>query len=232
ALTRNTTLCPVYRLRVEGGPMAGRNIPLFSLALQEGRALTMGGPGAQPNDLDLEDPSVPCRVAALEWAAAGLQLVNLTCRPDQVRVNDLPVPGRIALHGGEQVQVGQTWFRVEPGQGDPGPSLRLGQSKPGRARSRFVLEVCSGSQPGLVELGESTTLGRGPECDLRLPHETVSRRHCRIVRWEGSYRVRPVGGGLTLINGLPLEDERELRHGDRLQLGEATVVRFLDQTRG
>jgi two-component system cell cycle response regulator len=73
-------------------------------------------------------------------------------------------------------------------------------------------------------------IGRDESCDLVVPIETVSRRHCRLsVRPEGAF-ARDLGS----TNGTWVEEEpvgsrsdRGLRCGDRLRLGGA-IFRYLD----
>src|SRR5262245_9016846 len=36
---------------------------------------------------------------------------------------------------------------------------------------------------------EETVIGRGPECDIRLEDEGISRRHCKVVRSDGEWVV-------------------------------------------
>jgi hypothetical protein len=59
-------------------------------------------------------------------------------------------------------------------------------------------------------------VGRGPVCDVRIQEETVSRRHCRIVRRSGVYRVEDLESTYgTLLNGRRLSPEGAvLERGD------------------
>jgi pSer/pThr/pTyr-binding forkhead associated (FHA) protein len=77
------------------------------------------------------------------------------------------------------------------------------------------------------ELKENLTIGRGPENDLTFASVAVSRKHARVIfresRWyiedRGSYNGTFLNG--TRVNpGTPLP----LRHADRIQLGEETLL--------
>jgi len=77
--------------------------------------------------------------------------------------------------------------------------------------------------------GETYTLGRDPGCQLVVPGELVSRQHCRVKEFKGSYYVKD----LDSLNGVLLNDQRvnqaELKPGDKLQIGDA-VLTFLDES--
>jgi len=62
--------------------------------------------------------------------------------------------------------------------------------------------------------------GRGTECHIRPNSDWVSRQHCLLrVTSEGAY-LRDLGSrNGTLVNGVLLECERLLTHGDQIQIG-------------
>lgn len=76
--------------------------------------------------------------------------------------------------------------------------------------------------------GESLTLTRGPnllgraaECTVTLDHPTVSGRHCEILVSEFGVRVRDLGSSNgTLVDGVPVSPEADLRDGQVLTLGD------------
>lgn len=221
--TRSAQVRPAYLIHVLEGPEAGKTIPLFAALLSAGRPLSVGGPGPHDNDIELEDDSVPCRTFWFE-GQDGRLLVS-----GPVQVNGLPVPGKIPLEGGELLQVGQTLLRMEacgkparPAGAPPRPdSLPAG--------SRYWL--AQGERRFSLDRAHSL-VGRAPDCDLVLEHDTVSRRHCLILRSGGHHVLRQLGGGLTLINGLVVEGETRLRDEDRLQFGEFAEWIFIDAGAG
>lgn len=79
-----------------------------------------------------------------------------------------------------------------------------------------------------IELGvREMTIGRSREAGFRIPHEGVSRLHCRIVLRADGYRLLDLGStNKTLLNGTVIEDA-VLRDGDRIKLGD-TVLKFFD----
>ena len=70
------------------------------------------------------------------------------------------------------------------------------------------------------------TLGSGNDSDLRVSHPTVSRRHARILKREGTVVVEDLGSiNGTFINGKRLAPylPEALHDGDQLQLGKLLI---------
>jgi pSer/pThr/pTyr-binding forkhead associated (FHA) protein len=62
--------------------------------------------------------------------------------------------------------------------------------------------------------------GRGPECHVRPESEWVSRQHCLLRVTPAAVFVRDLGSrNGTLVNGALVEGERQLLHGDQVQIG-------------
>lgn len=68
-------------------------------------------------------------------------------------------------------------------------------------------------------------LGRSRHCELSLHAVEASRRHAAVRYAKGRFRVRDLGStNGTLLNGQPLEAERELEPGDRIEIGGVAVT--------
>jgi diguanylate cyclase (GGDEF)-like protein len=90
------------------------------------------------------------------------------------------------------------------------------------------LTVIVGDQPGRVHaLEEPTmTIGRGPECAIRLEGDGVSRNHARIVRHAGMYTIEDLGStNGTWVDGNPAT-AKPLQSSARIRIGTHVVVRF------
>ena len=87
--------------------------------------------------------------------------------------------------------------------------------------------------PGAHELREGETLiGRAPACELIVNAPTISRQHARVRLKDGHVFVRDAGSTYgTLINGVPVTDERELAPGETFALGHVqfTLMRAVQE---
>jgi pSer/pThr/pTyr-binding forkhead associated (FHA) protein len=73
--------------------------------------------------------------------------------------------------------------------------------------------------------------GRGSECHIRPNSDWVSRQHCELVVSHETARLRDLGSrNGTLLNGERLQGERDLAHGDRLQVGPLVFEVSLQET--
>ncbi len=72
-----------------------------------------------------------------------------------------------------------------------------------------------------------TVVGRREYCDVRIPHETISKRHCVIVRTDGLLMLRD----LATTNGTKVNGQRimwaALLPNDRLTIGGYKVRIYL-----
>jgi serine phosphatase RsbU (regulator of sigma subunit) len=63
-------------------------------------------------------------------------------------------------------------------------------------------------------------IGRASTCDIRLDEPSVSCRHARLEIRGSAARVEDLGSSNgTRLNGVPLTEPTDVRHGDRLDLG-------------
>lgn len=77
--------------------------------------------------------------------------------------------------------------------------------------------------------GDRLTIGRSPECEIRIPDDpNLSRHHARIERLPKGFvlhDLRSTNG--TLVNRVPIEGPTALHHLDTIQVGMSTL-RFED----
>jgi pSer/pThr/pTyr-binding forkhead associated (FHA) protein len=73
-----------------------------------------------------------------------------------------------------------------------------------------------------------TVIGRRRNCDLRIPLDSVSRRHCQLSMENGSLKVRDLGSrNGTFLNGKRIEED--VAHaGDFIQVGPVTFGLQID----
>jgi DNA-binding NtrC family response regulator len=89
-----------------------------------------------------------------------------------------------------------------------------------------ALLLLTGPQAGRRhEVTGEVIIGRSPSCTIALEDAKVSRRHVRLVVEDGEAKVMDLGSrNGTLVNGEKLEGEGVLLPGDRLQVGDSTVL--------
>ena len=71
-------------------------------------------------------------------------------------------------------------------------------------------------------------IGRKPDCDLCVPHATVSRQHCEIVVEGQAVILRDLGSSNgTFLNDVRVQESR-LEPGDRVTVGPAALTVQVD----
>jgi pSer/pThr/pTyr-binding forkhead associated (FHA) protein len=75
------------------------------------------------------------------------------------------------------------------------------------------------------------TVGRGPDVDLAFDDAAMSREHAALELMDDHFRVRDLAStnGL-MVNGSPAL-VAELKHGDRLQIGEHSFQYLVEERR-
>lgn len=70
----------------------------------------------------------------------------------------------------------------------------------------------------------STVIGRGPQADAEIHHDTISHRHCEVVLDTEGVLVRDCGSkNGTFIEGANVREAR-LANGQTLRLGDVELV--------
>lgn len=75
----------------------------------------------------------------------------------------------------------------------------------------------------------TTVVGRKDDCDLRVPSEKVSRKHCRIVKDGDVVRLEDLGSSNgTYHNGHRINTSEILQAGDSIEIGPVVFVLQID----
>ena len=83
----------------------------------------------------------------------------------------------------------------------------------------FVMFKPDGRRKDIPLGGSTTVIGRGEECDLRVPLLSVSRHHCQVSIEAGGLQVKDLGSSNgTYVNSNRVQ-EATLQAGDRLAVG-------------
>ena len=98
-------------------------------------------------------------------------------------------------------------------------------TRPLHTTGGVVLVEPGGEEHRLPPTGGDWTIGRLAECDLVLQDAGVSRRHAALTNDDGVVAIRDLGSANgTWVNGRRLERPRTLARGDRIRVGETTLV--------
>lgn len=93
------------------------------------------------------------------------------------------------------------------------------------SKHEVVLRVMNTDMRGwILTVPPGTSLiGREPDCQIHLPHYTISRRHCSLQVMPDSIEVRDLNSmNGTMVNG-SLSVESAIRPGDKLRVGEVEL---------
>jgi len=101
---------------------------------------------------------------------------------------------------------------------------------PLEAGKAYLIVIKGRSVGRMLELGDApTVIGRSPEVDLSVDDEAVSRQHGQVERSGAGFDLVDLGS----TNGLFVNNQRIERHsledGDRIQLGNSTIMKFAYQ---
>src|SRR5262245_438625 len=87
------------------------------------------------------------------------------------------------------------------------------------------VQTADGSKERSALAKARISIGRSRESDILLPDQWLSRHHAEIQqRGDGYYLLDLKSKNGTLLNGEPLAQERRLRHGDVITLGEHVLT--------
>ncbi len=92
----------------------------------------------------------------------------------------------------------------------------------------LVLVSKNGDQKTFPLPSNVTVIGRRRNCDLWIPLDSVSRRHCQLSLEDGTLKVRDLGSrNGTFLNGRRIREE--VAHaGDRIQIGPVVFTLQVD----
>ena len=170
-----------------------------------GRSLTIGR--LPENDIVLDYPVVSGRHARISFQDGSACIEDLGSsngtalgRPDRLIQKSLLSPDDIVYFGTLPV---------------PASQLLQGRFQRGL-----------GAHESVHFEGQSLLMGRDPGCGLALDSPTVSWHHARFVRNQAEpWMVEDLGSSNgTFVNGQRVEQQAQVRSGDRIELGSLTLL--------
>jgi pSer/pThr/pTyr-binding forkhead associated (FHA) protein len=100
---------------------------------------------------------------------------------------------------------------------EPAPTLPPGPST-------LVVRGSRDARPRTVRLAASMTVGRAPECDLRLDDTYASQQHARLYAKNEHWFVEDLGStNGTFVNDQKLAAPAMLQPGDRVRVGQTVL---------
>jgi sigma-B regulation protein RsbU (phosphoserine phosphatase) len=73
--------------------------------------------------------------------------------------------------------------------------------------------------------GDSISIGRASDCTIPIKDRYLSRKHAEIMGVRGEWVLRDCGSANgTYLNGVRLDNERTLRSGDLIRIGDTEIV--------
>ena len=100
---------------------------------------------------------------------------------------------------------------------DAAPSLPPGPSS-------LLVQGSGDARPRTVRLAASMTVGRAPECELRIEDTYASQQHARLFAKNDAWFVEDLGStNGTFVNDQKLAAPAMLQPGDKVRIGQTTM---------
>jgi pSer/pThr/pTyr-binding forkhead associated (FHA) protein len=92
--------------------------------------------------------------------------------------------------------------------------------------ANLVMQLKNKAPKTIAVPSEVTVIGRQRNCDLRIPLDSISRRHCEVHCNTQGVVLRDLGSrNGTFLNGAKISNKEQVLHpGDRIQIGPITFV--------
>lgn len=89
----------------------------------------------------------------------------------------------------------------------------------------LVLFKKDGSQKTFSLRKDNTIIGRHDDCDLYIPLQAVSRKHCRLIKNNQIVKLHDLGSrNGTFLNGKHIKEETAAKAGDYISIGPLTFL--------
>ena len=83
----------------------------------------------------------------------------------------------------------------------------------------ILVRTDNGSETSLS--AKKLRIGRGPENDIDVDEQSVSRKQAMLTRTGSTYVIENLGRGNTLVNDKPIAEPATLKHNDVIRVGSA-----------
>ncbi len=188
----------------------------------------------------LRDNDVPLRETNISRQHAIITFSNWEYRITDISTNGTFLNGELIgknnekiLRSGDNIEIGNFVINVEI-ESDLKKFEKtsviiqhsFSDSLIGNSKSFFpYIEVKSGLTSGekyeFIEEFEEIILGRSPDCDIQIPHKSVSKNHAKIVKRGKEFELIDLNSSNgTYVNGVKIEGSVKLKDRDEIILGQ------------
>lgn len=93
----------------------------------------------------------------------------------------------------------------------------------------LVMFKANGQRKEFTLKKTKTLIGRGNECDLRIPLGVVSRRHCELIKTDDSLTLKEAGSSNgTLVNNRRIKESTPIKAGDTITVGPVVFTAVIN----
>jgi pSer/pThr/pTyr-binding forkhead associated (FHA) protein len=111
-------------------------------------------------------------------------------------------------------------LNVDAAPAPPTARGRAGAQAPAAPLGGTLMVLADGAKPRPFRLDTNVTIGRAPECELRIDDTYASQQHARVFGRSGSWYVEDLGStNGTFVNEQRLSAPAMLQPGDRVRVG-------------
>jgi pSer/pThr/pTyr-binding forkhead associated (FHA) protein len=225
-----------YELVVLEGADAGASYPLDRPQIQIGRGI----PGAtSEGGIELSDRSVSGKHALVSCEAGRISIEHLPSATNPTLVNGRRIK-RKRVRDGDRIVLGLVVLELRartPEKTTPpafAPPDRVAPSAietdPLNVQGALILrdgiDRLTGKRFPLTQ--PRTTIGRDDDCDIVLDIAAISRHHASLVFEQGQLvLVHESSVNPTHVNGMEINDRRQVFHGDQIRISERVTLEVL-----
>jgi len=216
-----------------------RNNPSQKLDLT-GKQILLGR--ADECDIVIDDPYVSRKQARIEFSARGVILENIGSNPISINRQQIAPGERTQLHNRDTLDLGKTClvFSLDETKPEPEPEPvippRTGEetiicTAPTKPQGPYIMATGPAGESRTIPLDKTSSIriGRAGDNDLTLPDQTVSRYHAIIEPGPEGFFIRGTNpANPVIVNGRSAE-KTKLFSGDRINLGQSTLLFFSDR---
>ena len=217
--TSGISLKDAHTFKVLEGPDRDREIYVYKEMIE--KKLIIGSKGEKRKDIELSDESLFDYSASLEIEDEWL-CINLEDERGELFVNDKSLLKK-GLEDGDIIKLGNTVMEYKYGKGQQKQFIEIVEGLDLDKRFPLVKEI--------ISIGRKAKKGPKKEIELSKKDRSISRKHAHLEkRGDQYFLVNEKEGNITLLNGVQVIEPRPLVNGDKIKMGNDTILLFKEMT--